>query len=136
MIEKYFINEINKLKLKIKAPSIIFLYWDLWAGKTTISKYIINELLSFKWVVTSPTYVYYNKYMLENQIPVYHFDLYRISNYDEFFAIGGEEIFDNNDWIILVEWPEKIENYYMADIVLKLKKTDLEDERKIEIIRN
>ncbi|MBT3728584.1 hypothetical protein HOF65_00670 [bacterium] len=40
----------------------------------------------------SPTYTYYNKY---NNI--YHFDLYKLKSYDEFFAIGGEDILDNNN---------------------------------------
>jgi tRNA A37 threonylcarbamoyladenosine biosynthesis protein TsaE len=41
---------------------LIFLKWDLWAGKTTISKHILNDLLAVKEEVRSPTYVYYNKY--------------------------------------------------------------------------
>ena len=58
---------------------------DLWVWKTTISKYILNNLLWIKEEITSPTYTYYNKYWNN-----YHFDLYRLENYDEFFAIGWE----------------------------------------------
>lgn len=138
MIKKYNINEINKLNIDIKTPSIVYLYWDLWAGKTTISKYIIKDVFWYIKEVTSPTYTYYNKYVGENWIYkwkiIYHFDLYRLKNYDEFFAIGGEEILDNNEWIILVEWPEILEGYYKPDIVIKINKTDKEDEREIEVI--
>ena len=67
--------------------------------------------------VTSPTYTYYNKY---NNI--YHFDLYRLQDYNEFFAIGGEDILDNNEWIILIEWPELLEKYYQPDLEIILKK--------------
>ena len=129
MIKKYFINNISDIKLTIKKPCLIFLKWDLWAWKTTISKYILNNLLNVKSLVTSPTYTYYNKYW-DN----YHFDLYRLKNYDEFFAIWAEDILDNNSWVILIEWPELIEKYYSPDIEIIIKKTNIEDERELEIV--
>ena len=128
MIIKYSINNIKDLKIKINKPSLIFSRWDLWAWKTTISKYIINNLLLNNSNVTSPTYTYYNKY---NNI--YHFDLYRLINYDEFFAIWAEDILDNNSWVIIIEWPELIEKYYSPDIEIFLSKCDNEEERLIEI---
>ncbi|MDD3145043.1 MAG: tRNA (adenosine(37)-N6)-threonylcarbamoyltransferase complex ATPase subunit type 1 TsaE [Candidatus Gracilibacteria bacterium] len=131
MIKKYSINNITSLNLEIKTPCIIFLKGDLGAGKTTISKHILNDLLGVKEDVISPTYTYYNKYS-DN----YHFDLYRLTNYDEFFAIGGEDILDNNTGVILIEWPELLEKYYKADITITLKKTENEDEREIEIRLN
>ncbi len=144
----YNIKDIFNLKIPIKLPSIIFLKWDLWAWKTTISKHILNNLLWIKEEITSPTYTYYNKYTVDswllatdswqltpdNWLTVYHFDLYRLSNYDEFFAIWWEDILDNNSWIILIEWPELIEKYYKADLEIILKKTKKDDEREIEII--
>jgi tRNA threonylcarbamoyladenosine biosynthesis protein TsaE len=130
MVKKYSINNINKLDLPIKAPMLVFLKWDLWAGKTTISKHILNNLLKIEEEVKSPTYVYYNKYW-EN----YHFDLYRLKNYDEFFAIWGEEILDNNSWVILVEWPEILEWIYKPDLVIELRKTEKKDERELDILK-
>ena len=128
MIQKYFLKYISDLKIEIKKPCLIFLKWDLWAGKTTLAKHILNDILWIEGEVTSPTYTYYNKY-LDN----YHFDLYRINNYDEFFAIWWEEILDNNSWVILVEWPEIIEKYYSPDLEIILKKTDNPKQREIEI---
>jgi tRNA threonylcarbamoyladenosine biosynthesis protein TsaE len=125
---KYSINKINSINLKINKPSLIFLKGDLWAWKTTISKYIINELLNKNYDITSPTYTYYNKYD-----DVYHFDLYRLKNYDEFFAIWAEDILDNNEWVIIIEWPELIEKYYSADIEITIMKTDIDNEREIII---
>jgi len=119
---------MNSLDIKINKPSLIFLKGDLWAWKTTISKYIINELLWNNSSITSPTYTYYNKYN-----DIYHFDLYRLNNYDEFFAIWGEDILDNNNWVIIIEWPELIEKYYSPDIEIVLTKTNNDDEREIEI---
>ena len=130
MIHKYSINNIKDLKIDLKKPSIVFLNWDLWAWKTTLSKHILNNLLSINEDITSPTYTYYNKYW-EN----YHFDLYRLKDYDEFFAIWWEDILDNNNWIILIEWPDLINKYYKPDVIINLKKTEIDDEREIEIIR-
>ena len=130
MIQKYFLKYISDLKIEIKKPCLIFLRWDLWAGKTTLAKHIFNDILWIEGEVTSPTYTYYNKY-LDN----YHFDLYRINNYDEFFAIWWEEILDNNSWVILVEWPEIIEKYYSPDLEIILKKTENSEEREIKIIK-
>ncbi|RKW22863.1 tRNA (adenosine(37)-N6)-threonylcarbamoyltransferase complex ATPase subunit type 1 TsaE [Candidatus Gracilibacteria bacterium] len=128
MIQKYFLKYISDLKIEIKKPCLIFLRGDLGAGKTTLAKHILNDILGIEGEVTSPTYTYYNKY-LDN----YHFDLYRINNYDEFFAIGGEEILDNNSGVILVEWPEIIEKYYSPDLEIILKKTENSEEREIKI---
>lgn len=130
-MKKYYINDLNKVKIPVRTPSLIFLKWDLWAGKTTISKYILNDLLWIKDEVKSPTYVYYNKYW-EN----YHFDLYRLKNYDEFFAIWWEEILDNNKWVILIEWPEILEWVYKPDLIIELKKTENEKEREIYLQLN
>ncbi|MDD2871075.1 MAG: tRNA (adenosine(37)-N6)-threonylcarbamoyltransferase complex ATPase subunit type 1 TsaE [Candidatus Gracilibacteria bacterium] len=131
MIKKYSINNIGSLKIDISKPCLVFLKGDLGAGKTTITKHIINNILNIPNHITSPTYTYYNKYD-----DVYHFDLYRLKSYDEFFAIGGEDILDNNNGVIIIEWPEILENYYKPDITISLKKTQKEDEREIEIIMN
>jgi len=135
MIKKYSLNNISKLKFDLKSPFIIFLKGDLRAWKTTISKHIINNILWVKNDITSPTYVYYNKYLWIfewKKIDIFHFDLYRLKDYDEFFAIWWEDIFDNNNWIIIVEWPEILEKYYKADLEITLEKGEKEDERVLQ----
>lgn len=127
----YKLEDITSLKIAINKGNLIFLYWDLRAWKTTLSKHIINDILWINEEVRSPTYTYYNKYR-EN---IYHFDLYRLKNYDEFFAIGWEEILDNPDNICIVEWPEILEKYFKADIVIKLWKIS-DNERSIDIVYN
>ncbi len=135
-MKKYVLNDISTLKIPLNKPNIVFLNWDLWAWKTTISKYIIGNILWVKEQITSPTYTYYNKYkwFLDwEEIDIYHFDLYRLNNYDEFFNIWAEEIFDNNNWIILVEWPDLISDYYKPDLNIEIFKTQKDDEREIKI---
>lgn len=129
MITIYKKDQLSDLCLDINPWDIIFLHWDLAAGKTTLSKHIINNILQKPQEVHSPTYTYYNKY----EPNIYHFDLYRLGNYDEFFAIGWEEILDNEQNISLIEWPNIIQKYYKPTIEIFLSKTQNEDERQIEI---
>lgn len=124
----YSLDEINNLQIAINKPSIIFLRWDLWSWKTTLSKHIINNILKIKAEITSPTYTYYNK--IED---IYHFDLYRLEKYDEFFAIWWEEILDNNSGVIIIEWPDLIDKYYKPDIEIFIEKTSEKNMRKINI---
>ena len=72
--------------------------------------------------------MYYNKYN-----DVYHFDLYRLRDYEEFVSIGGEEILDNNDGIIFVEWPEVLEPYYKPDIHIHISKQSDITKREIRV---
>jgi len=131
MKENYTLDMLWKLDFHIQKPSLIFLYGDLWAGKTTLSKSIIHGMLWDEVSVTSPTYVYYNVYS-----DIYHFDLYRLRDYDEFVSIWGEEILDNNQGIIIIEWPEILEPYYNPDIKIFLEKTDDETIRSYPIQYN
>ncbi|MBW7954883.1 tRNA (adenosine(37)-N6)-threonylcarbamoyltransferase complex ATPase subunit type 1 TsaE [Candidatus Gracilibacteria bacterium] len=131
MLKKYKLDEINSIIFNIKPGDIIFLHGDLASGKTTFSKHIINNLLKINKEVISPTYTYYNKY-LDN---IYHFDLYRLSNYQEFFSIGGEEILDNKDNISIIEWPGILKNYFKPTIEIFFKKLDDLNEREIKIKR-
>jgi len=132
MFKKFTLNELKNLDISFKKTCLIFLKGDLGAWKTSLARHIFQDLLWMRDIqVTSPTYNYFNKYW-DN----YHFDLYRIKDYDQFFAIWGEEVLDNNTWIIIVEWPEIIEKYYRPDIEIILSKTENQDERYIEIIYN
>jgi len=128
MLASYTIESLKNIAIDIHAPAIVFLYWDLWSWKTTLSSLLIQRLLGKNREITSPTYVYYNKYG-----NIYHFDLYRLENYDQFISIGWEEILDNNSWVIFIEWPELLEKYYTPDIKIYLRKTDDPAVRKIEI---
>lgn len=128
MSQKYSLKEIADLKIDISKPCIIFLYGDLGVGKTTLSQSIIENNTHETHEVTSPTYVYYNKY--EN---IYHFDLYRCRDYDEFVSIWGEEILDDNDGIVLIEWPEILEWIYKPDITIYLQNTSINKEREITL---
>ena len=56
--------------------------------------------------ISSPTFTIVNEYNGKD-INIYHFDVYRLEDSDEFYAMGGEEYFSKG--ICLIEWGELIE---------------------------
>lgn len=130
MYKTYALDTLDTVLKDIHKPSLVFLYWDLWAWKTTLSKAFIQKILRKNIDITSPTYVYYNIYD-----DIHHFDLYRMSDYDEFVSIWGEEILDNNEGYIIVEWPQILEKYYKADVEIYIEKVEEnENLRNIKVI--
>lgn len=128
MDKTYTLDEIKNLDFIESKPTLVFLYGDLWAGKTTLVQSQIGKMLWKEQIVNSPTYVYYNKYQ-----DIYHFDLYRLRDYDEFVSLWGEEILDNNNGVIFIEWPQVLEPYYIPDYTVRLEKTDDDQLRCIKI---
>lgn len=75
-------------------------------GKT---KFVEGFLSNFELQdeISSPTFNIVNEYLTNNEV-IYHFDVYRLEDLDEFYEIGGEEYFDKG--ICLIEWGEQIED--------------------------
>ena len=101
----------------IKAGHCIFLFGDLGVGKTYFSQQIIKSFTSEEFV-SSPTYNIVNTYKYNDDVDILHCDLYRINSYDEVLELG---IFENLDQkILLVEWPNFLENIIKDPIIFKI----------------
>ncbi|MBE0668103.1 MAG: tRNA (adenosine(37)-N6)-threonylcarbamoyltransferase complex ATPase subunit type 1 TsaE, partial [Bacteroidales bacterium] len=85
---------------------IFAFYGEMGSGKTTFIKAICREL-GVTDTVTSPTFTLVNEYKRQNDLPVFHFDFYRIKNLTEVLDFGIEEYFDTLSPCFM-EWPEKI----------------------------
>jgi len=92
--------------------SVVCFFGDLATGKTTLIKGIVEGATGLnEQVVTSPTFVYLNIY--EGNTTVYHFDLYRFDDVDQFLSMGFDEYL-SGDGICCVEWAERIESVLPA----------------------
>ena len=96
----------KKLANYLKKGDIIILSGDLGSGKTKFTEGILSYY-ELDCEISSPTFTIVNEYS-KNEISIYHFDVYRLQNTDEFYAIGGEEYFEKG--ICIIEWGELLKD--------------------------
>lgn len=115
----------ERLAESLPPGTIVCLYGELGAGKTTLVKGLVRKAAGIpEEEVRSPTFTYLHVY--EGPMPVYHFDLYRLSNADEFLAMGFDEYFTQGG-ICCVEWPERIASVLpFPHLEVRLKHLDQE----------
>ena len=116
-----------------KKGQIYCIKGDLGVGKTVFTKGFAAGL-NIEENVSSPTFTIVNEYH-EGRLPLYHFDVYRISDSDEMYEIGCEEYFFG-DGVCLIEWAELIEDILPENVIWIVIEKDLEkglDYRKINI---
>lgn len=90
--------------------TILALSGELGAGKTTLTKEI-GRLFGVKGIMISPTFVIMKTYKtkhikFKNLI---HIDAYRLDKSEELLNLGWEVIIKNKDNLIIIEWPERVE---------------------------
>lgn len=96
--------------------SVIALYGDLGSGKTTFTQGLAVGL-GIKNRIISPTFVIVRSYKLrinDKGLMIkdfYHIDLYRTESEKDIEGLGIEEIINNKNNIVIIEWAEKLKNY-------------------------
>ena len=134
---KYTLDTIHVVSDHIKDlinNYTIFLFeGDLGSGKTTLIKQIVKDI-GISEHVKSPTFSLVNEY-IENDLIIFHFDLYRINKENELDSIGFYEYLDSGK-LCFIEWPNiAIQNIYKDYVLIKISITgDLE--REIEILKS
>lgn len=115
----------------LRAGHRVALLGELGAGKTHFAKGIVRELSGVEPnEVTSPTFTLMEEYV--GDPPLYHLDLYRITQPEEARALPWDEIFGDTA-ITLIEWPEHLENVLAnCHFLVKISKQG-ESLRRIEI---
>jgi tRNA threonylcarbamoyladenosine biosynthesis protein TsaE len=98
---------------------VIWLSGDLGAGKTTLVRGLLRAF-HYHGRVKSPTFTLVEHYPFSS-FNLYHFDLYRFADPDEWEDAGFRDYF-NEHAICLVEWPEKgVGCLPRADLLIRLE---------------
>ena len=98
-------NFAQKIASELHTGDVVVLSGELGAGKTKFTEGFL-KYFGLDNEISSPTFSIVNEYK-KNDINIYHFDVYRLEDVDEFYAIGGDEYFSSG--ICLIEWGEIIE---------------------------
>lgn len=126
-------NLARDIASKVDKNTVIVLSGELGAGKTKF----VEGFLSYYGLeneISSPTFTIVNEYK-NNQITIFHFDVYRLSDIDEFYAIGGEEYFSKG--ICIIEWGEIIEEAIPKNAIrINIEKDNDDFEKRIIKIKN
>lgn len=114
------INLAKKIASQLTKKDIIVLTGDLGSGKTKFTQGIL-EYFGLANEISSPTFTIVNEYPTP-LCPLYHFDVYRLQSIEEFYAIGGDEYFENG--ICIIEWGEIIQEALPNDYLqIKFERT-------------
>lgn len=96
----------RRLGQQLQPGAVVAYYGDLGAGKTAFTRGLARGL-GIEEAVTSPTYTIVNEY--PGKIPLFHFDMYRLSSSEDLFDIGWEDYLTRGG-VIAVEWSERVED--------------------------
>ena len=118
-------NDTKNLAIEIAKNlhigDIVVLTGELGSGKTKFTEGFLSYFHLEK-EISSPTFTIVNEYH-QNEIAIYHFDVYRLEDIDEVYAIGGEDYFSQG--ISIIEWGEKIESILPKPYIkISFKKID------------
>lgn len=103
----------------LKSGDVVCLSGDLGTGKTAFTNGIACAL-GIDDYITSPTFTIVNEYKTE--VPLYHFDVYRIADPDEMYDIGFEEYL-YGDGVVVIEWAELIKDILPKQFIwVKIRK--------------
>lgn len=98
----------------LKGGEIVLLHGDLGAGKTLLTKGIAEGMgVDNSSTVVSPSFTLVNIY--KARLDIVHVDLYRLDS-DEIYDLGLEDYMDQ-EHVIVVEWPEKVHDFFSGQIV-------------------
>ena len=138
MMEQLDIFDLEELARelagKVKPGDRFFLSGPLGAGKSTFARAFIRSL-GVKGAIPSPTFIMDSVYTIEEMgLEVHHMDLYRLEgSREEMLMLGFEDILES-DSVVLVEWPERMEDLkerYGCTILIS--DGDSPDRRRVQI---
>lgn len=118
-----------KIAEKLSGTEVIALFGGLGMGKTAFTRGLATELGAGE-NVSSPTFALVNEYV--GKFNIYHFDMYRVTSWDDLYSTGFFDYIDTG--IIIIEWSENIEEALPKDCIkIKISNGDNDNERVFEV---
>ncbi len=126
----------EKLGREAANGTVFALDGDLGAGKTVLTRGIARGMGLNEDDVCSPTFTIVNEYVETRdggaaEVPLFHFDTYRLGGSDDFIDAGLDEYFDR-DGVCVIEWSSVIDDLLPKNTI-RIKITGTGDTRKIEV---
>lgn len=118
----------EKLAQTLSGTEVIAMFGGLGAGKTAFTRGLARGL-GIDDGVSSPTFALVNEY--EGKFTVYHFDMYRVSTWDDLYSTGFFDYIDNG--VMIIEWSENIEEFLPENHITITINHISENEREIII---
>ena len=119
----------QRLAAALRPGDVVAYFGDLGAGKTAFTRGLARGL-RVREPVTSPTYTIVNEY-LSGDMPLFHFDMYRLGSAEELFDIGWEDYLCRGG-VCAVEWSENVEEALEDAVRVSIRRTGDRD-REITI---
>ena len=122
----------ENLAKELCGGEIIAFKGDLGMGKTCFTRGLAKGL-GFTGEVNSPTFAIMNEY-LGGRLNLYHFDMYRISSWEDLDAVGYFDYLEQGG-VLAVEWSENVEAALTGNVITVTIHRICDNERKITVER-
>ena len=120
----------ERLGREVPPGTVVLLSGDLGAGKTCFAQGVARGLsVPQETPVTSPSYTLLNVH--HGRIPLYHFDLYRLSQVDDLTDLGYDD-FAEGDGLTLVEWADRMTGALAASLSVHIERIG-EEKRLVRV---
>ena len=118
-----------KIAEKLSGTEVIALFGGLGMGKTAFTRGVASAL-GVEDGVSSPTFALVNEY--RGRYNIYHFDMYRVTSWDDLYSTGFFDYIDNG--ILIIEWSENIEGALPENAIrISISVGETETDRIFEI---
>ena len=124
-------NFARRLSPMLRPGDTVLLYGDLGAGKSVLARGIARGL-GVEGPMPSPTFTLMVPYIGNKGQKLYHFDLYRLADPEEYYAAGLDE-FVGGDGVAVVEWPQMADLEPTPALEIELTRGEGDETRNIEI---
>ena len=137
MLQKYISNSYleteriaEKFAENLKGGEVIAFVGGLGMGKTCFMRGLAKGL-GFSGDVSSPTFSLVNEYR-GGRLPVFHFDMYRVSSFDDLYSTGFFDYLSENG-VIAIEWSENISSALEKDTIYIMFERTGDNSRNITV---